>query len=180
VGNIIGIACVDLNWAIGKVDKETGKGKLLYNLKQDMQFFTGMTGNHIVAMGENTLLSLPGSKPLKHRVNLVLCQPGNQYDNCICAHSFEEMLDLIKHLATVQDVFIIGGGMFYKAMLPYYDYVYVTMVNNIDDEATVFFPNLDKDERFILEHLTKDFEEDGLQFKFLCYTRKQIQAELEY
>ena len=59
------IVCVDNNWAIGK------NNGLLFNIKADMKYFRETTKNTVVCMGENTLLSLPGSKPLKNRVNVV-------------------------------------------------------------------------------------------------------------
>ena len=48
-------------------DKEYGIGKkngLLFELKEDMRYFRKTTLNHVVAMGENTLLSFPNQKPL--------------------------------------------------------------------------------------------------------------------
>ncbi len=64
------IVAVDRNWGIGK------KNGLLFNIKADMKYFRENTKNKIVLMGENTLLSFPGSKPLKNRVNVVLCPDG--------------------------------------------------------------------------------------------------------
>ena len=59
--------------SILNVDKEFGIGKkngLLFSLPLDMKFFRETTKGHIVAMGENTLLSFPGSKPLKNLINI--------------------------------------------------------------------------------------------------------------
>ena len=178
MGTINGIVCVDKNWGIGKVNPDTGKGQLLFNLRGDMQMFVSLTSGHTVVMGENTLLSLPGGQPLKNRINLVLCQPGHYYNNCICFHSFDEIVDFIKRISAHQDVFIIGGGMFYNAMLPYYDYVYVTKVNARDDTATTFFPNLDKNEEFIVSAESAEYAENGVNFKFYVYERRQPENEL--
>lgn len=53
------IACVDENWGIGK------NGDLLFSIKGDMKFFRETTLGKTVVMGRKTLLSFPGSKPLK-------------------------------------------------------------------------------------------------------------------
>lgn len=165
------IVCADSNWGIGK------KNGLLYNIKADMEFFKLNTRNSIVVMGENTLLSFPGSKPLKDRVNIVLCPEGHEYKGCICLHNFDQLVNFVKILAKQYEVWVIGGGMMYKSMLPYYDRVLVTKVDNIDSEATVFFPNLDETGEFdcyCLNHPSKDYfiSEDGLKYKFMCYERK--------
>ena len=65
--SIIGIVCVDNKWGIGK------KNGLLFNLKKDMEFFKNTTMDSIVFCGYNTLLSFPGSKPLKNRSTICLC-----------------------------------------------------------------------------------------------------------
>ncbi len=132
---IIGIVCVDKNWGIGK------KNDLLFHLKKDMQFFKDQTTESIVVCGYNTLLSFPGSKPLKGRSTICLCPEEIERDDCYCIHNFEEMVKLVTELAKTQNVYIIGGAMLYKSMLPYYDKIFVTHVD-ADGEAEVFFPNL--------------------------------------
>lgn len=160
------IVAVDRNWGIGK------NNGLLFNLKADMKFFREKTKNTIVCMGERTLLSFPNSAPLKNRANIVLCPDGHEYAGCICVHSLEQMITTVQVLSKVHDVFIIGGGMFYAAMLPYCDKVFVTKVAAEDADATVFFPNLDLDKSaFVLTTESEELEEDGLRFKFTTYDK---------
>ena len=59
------IVCASENWGIGR------NNNLIFNLKQDMKFFTKMTTGNIVVMGERTLLSLPGGKSLKNRYYII-------------------------------------------------------------------------------------------------------------
>jgi dihydrofolate reductase len=159
---IIGIVCVDNKWSIGK------NNDLLFHLKEDMKFFKNKTTDHVVAMGENTLLSLPGSKPLKNRINIVLCPEGHEYEGCVCVHSFDEFITKLK--ACVGEVYIIGGGMLYNSMVNYYDKVYVTKVD-ADGEGTVFFPNLDENESFTLTDCTEPIEDNGYTINFCTYER---------
>lgn len=159
------IVCVDNNWGIGK------NNDLLFNLKEDMKFFREKTKDKIVFCGYNTLLSFPGSKPLKNRSTIVLCPKEVERDDCYCIHDFDEAVRLLKELSKTQEVFVIGGAMVYRSMLPYYDRVYVTKVDAEDLEATAFFPNLDKEAFKVVEE-SKVKEENDLKFKFTTYIAK--------
>lgn len=163
---IIGIVCCDNNWAIGK------NNDLLYKLPADMQQFKQLTlDGGIVAMGENTLLSFPKSKPLKDRINIVLCPEGHEYEDCICYHSFEELTKDINIFSKRFDIYIVGGAMFYKSMLPLYDRIYVTKVDAATEDATVFFPNLDKEASFKISRESDTIYDNGYNIKFVTYER---------
>ena len=131
------IVCVDKKWGIGK------DNDLLFSLPQDMKFFRSTTLDKVVVMGGNTLRSFPNGKPLPKRINVVLSKKENRDDVIIC----RDMHDLLKELKkyNTDDVFIIGGGSFYKTMLPYCEKALVTKVDS-DKEVDVYFPNLDKED----------------------------------
>ena len=156
------IVCVDKHWAIGK------NNDLLFHLKKDMKFFKDTTTYGIVVMGENTMKSLPGGKPLKDRINIVLCPEGKEYPGFVCFHDFNKLVQQLKVLTC--DVFVIGGGMLYNSMLPYYDEVYVTKVN-ADGEGTVFFPNLDDNPDFSVSEISDDIEDGDYILNFCTYKR---------
>lgn len=153
-------------------DKKFGIGKrngLLFSLPKDMKFFKETTLNHVVCMGENTLLSFPGSKPLKNRTNIVLSQdPTHNYEGVINVHTFEEFLRKIKEYATRDTVFVIGGASIYRQTLPYVDQVYLTKVN-ADGGAEVFFVNLDEEKDFKLIQESKPEMDGDLEIKFTIY-----------
>ena len=161
---IIGIVCTDRNWGIGK------KNDLLFHLKKDMQFFRQQTSDSIVVCGYNTLLSFPGSKPLKGRSTICLCPEEVERDDCYCIHDFDEMVKLVKELAKTKVVWVIGGAMLYKSMLPYYDEVYVNKVD-ADGEAEVFFPNLDEYEGLRLFKQLPEIEDEGYMTRLHIYTK---------
>ena len=156
-------------------DKEYGIGKkngLLFSLKEDMSFFRKTTLNHVVAMGENTLLSFPGSKPLKNRTNIVLSQDStHNYEGVINVHTFEEFLRVINEYSQKEDVYIIGGASIYRQTLDYVDYVYLTKVDAIG-EAEVFFVNIDADERFDIVSESEPIQDGDYQIKFVTYRNK--------
>ena len=146
------LVCVDKNWAIGKVNKETGKGELLFKLKKDLEWFKKMTLHKVVVMGYQTYLSLPEkNRPLPDRVNVVLWDKATSMDcldGCITFNSFEPLLKFVQILSKSIDVVISGGSSIYNLFLPYYDVIYVTKVDAEDPDATAFFPNLDKMSEF--------------------------------
>ena len=156
-------------------DKEYGIGKkngLLFTLKEDMAFFRRTTLNHVVAMGENTLLSFPGSKPLKNRTNIVLsADPTHNYEGVVNVHSFEEFLKIVGNYAKKEDVYIIGGASMYKQTLDYVDYVYLTKVDAIGG-AEVFFVNIDEDERFEIISESEPIQDGDYKIKFVTYRNK--------
>ena len=144
--------------AIVHADKEWGLGKdndMMFSLPKDMKFFRETTLGHTVVMGGNTLRSFPNGKPLKNRVNIVLSR-GHVRDDCIIVSSYEQMFSLLKSRQN-EDIYIIGGGEIYKALLPYCD------------GATVFFPNLDTDENFVCIYESERIEDNGNFIRFTTY-----------
>jgi dihydrofolate reductase len=124
--------------AIAKEDRAIGfKNQLLWHLPEDLKHFKETTFGHPVIMGENTFLSL--GRPLPGRANIVLTlDMGKTFAGAEVAHDLQDALTLAaKH--DDQEVFVIGGGVIYKAMLPFVKRLYLTLVPGIY-EADTFFP----------------------------------------
>ena len=160
------IVAVDKNWGIGK------KNDLLFSLPADMAYFREKTLNKVVVMGSNTLKSFPGGKPLKNRTNIVLFPGGEKRDDCIIVESLEELSATLKQF-NADDVFIIGGAMFYKTMLPYCSEVLVTKVD-ADGGAEVFYENLDTLPNWSCESVSDPQETNGYTIKFTVYKNSKI------
>lgn len=166
---IITILCVDNKWGIGK------QNGLLFNLPQDMKFFRETTLGHVVAMGENTLLSFPNSKPLKNRTHIVLSQDeSHNYEGVENVHDFKEFLLKIKEHSIYEDVYIIGGASVYRQTLPYVNEVLLTKVD-ADGKAELFFPNLDQDPFFELVKESEEIDDNGFKIKFCTYRNNRPQ-----
>lgn len=159
------IVAVDKKWGIGK------KNGLLFSLKEDMRYFKEKTMNKIVCMGYNTLLSFPNSKPLPHRVNIVLAPKGVVRDDCIVVYSLDELFSKLNQYPT-DDIFVIGGGMFYRTMYPYCDKAYITKVD-ADGGAEVFFDNLDELENWTCALSSETIHEGDYQFSFTEYVNSK-------
>ena len=164
---IISILNCDKKWGIGK------KNGLLFSLPLDMKFFRETTKDHVVCMGENTLLSFPGSKPLKNRTNIVLSQDeSHNYEGVINVHNFDDFLREIKKYSRNDDVFVIGGASIYRQMLPYVDYVLLTKVD-ADGGAEVFFPNLDEMSEFNCVDGGEPLYDNGIKIRFTKYVNNK-------
>ena len=163
---IISILSVDNKYGIGK------NNGLLFHLPLDMKFFRETTKGHMVFMGENTLLSFPGSKPLKNRVNVVLSQdPTHNYEGCENVHDFNKFIKILREKGKNSDVYVIGGASIYRQTLPYVDKVLLTKVN-ADGGATVFFPNLDENPDFECIDKGTPIQDGEYEIRFTTYKRK--------
>ena len=162
--------------AIVHVDKEWGIGKgndMMFSLPKDMKFFRETTMGHTVVMGGNTLRSFPGQKPLKNRVNIVLSR-GQVRDDCIIVRSYEELKAAMKAREN-EDIYVIGGGEVYKALLPYCHEALITKVDAIGG-AEVFFPNLDTHPDFICVDEGEPIDDNGLTIRFTRYKNTVVKA----
>lgn len=170
---INGIVCVGKNWEIGKINKETGEGQLLFEIPADLKHFIKLTKNNIVVLGYATYMSLP-KRPLKDRVNIVLWDRATSIDcleGCLTFNNFEQLLYVVKLLAERFEVFICGGASIYKLFLPYYDKVYITKVDAEDSEATAFFPNLDQYESLRCINSEMPIKDKDYTFRFQIYAK---------
>ena len=68
------IVCINNNWGIGK------DNKLLFHIKEDMNFFKEKTMDKVIIYGNNTLKSFPHKAPLKGRINIVITRDINNID----------------------------------------------------------------------------------------------------
>ena len=162
------IVAADQNWGIG------AKNDLLYNLKQDMNFFKEMTMDKIVVMGRNTLESFPGGKPLKRRINICLnAEEGFEREGVIVVTSLDQLFEKLS-IYNTDDIFIIGGASIYRQLLPYCRFAYITKIED-SKSAEVFFPNLDEDANWVLSHTSETLEEEGTKFAFCTYENQNIQ-----
>lgn len=154
------IVCVDENYNIGC------NNSLLFNLKKDLEFFKQITLNKVVIMGRKTFQSLPNSKPLPNRINIVMTSKTN-IDGCICVKDLPTLLDTLKQFDNTE-IFVIGGQQIYNLLLPYSNKAYVTKVFASKTGDTTF-PNLDQLPNWNLSHTSEVFTENGVPFCFTQY-----------
>ena len=93
------IVCVDKNWAIGR------DNALLFHISADLKHFKALTTGKTVVMGKNTLLSLPGGRPLPNRRNLVVSTTMAPREGVEIARSVGEAAALAG-----EDAVLMGGA----------------------------------------------------------------------
>ncbi|NLH01116.1 MAG: dihydrofolate reductase [Clostridiales bacterium] len=158
------IVAVSENWGIGK---DNG---LLFTIPEDMRFFREMTVGKTVIMGRKTLESFPGGKPLKNRRNIVIStQDDYSAEGIEIVSSPLKAVELVENLPP-EEVFVIGGGEVYRALLPFCDKVFVTKVKK-RPEADRYFPDLDSMPEWKLTEVGEEKEHEGLKFRFCVYDR---------
>lgn len=132
--------------AISAVDKDFGigfKGELLERIPADLKRFKELTTGTIVIMGSRTYVSL-GSKPLPNRLNIVINDVilEDNAENVIYM-TIEQVFAFLKNCKYLNtDIFIIGGGMAYKTLLPYCEKVYLTHIDKSHDNIDTYFPDI--------------------------------------
>ena len=158
------IVSVDKRWSIGN------KGKLLVSIPRDKKLFREETTGKVIIMGHNTLLSLPGAKPLAGRKNIVLSKNGDKElikEKGI--EIYQNLEDLISHYKNSQEeIFIIGGEQIYKEFLQkeQVSRLYISYIDFSDCEADAYFPEIDYENWKITEEKKYD------NWKFCMYEKK--------
>lgn len=157
------IVNVSKNWAIGK---DNG---LLFHISADMKFFKNHTTGKTIVMGRKTLESLPGSKPLPNRTNIVLTRNKDYNPSGVTVlNSIDELMSTTKD---TDNVYVIGGESLYRELLPYCDRAYVTKVKMAVPDADAFMVNLDDAKDWQVFEESDEMEEKDLKFKFVTYER---------
>ena len=154
------IAAVDEDYAIGY------ENHLLFHLKDDMKQFREKTSFKCIIMGRKTFESLPGSKPLPKRRNIVLSKTLQSYEG---VEVYACLDDVMQAIDGEEEVWVIGGDSIYRLFLPYADEIYLTHIHQKAMHADAFFPRLD-DSWHCLRRL-EDRKEDGIVFHYAQYEK---------
>lgn len=158
------IVAADRNWGIGN------RNSLLVQIPRDQKMFREMTTGKVVVMGRKTLESLPQKQPLQNRTNIILTSDKTyKVKGAILVHSIDELMEELKKYHD-NDIYIIGGEMVYRQMLPYCNVAHVTKIDYAY-QADTHFPDLDEMPEW---HITADSEEQtyfDLEFFFYKYEK---------
>lgn len=123
--NIIIIAAASENNVIGN------KGKIPWDLPDDLKHFRSLTEGHPIIMGRKTFESL--GRPLPKRKNIVVTHSDRTFEGCEVVHSLE---DALKVCAGEPEVWVIGGGEIYREAMAKADRIELTRVHaQVDGDA---------------------------------------------
>ena len=157
------IVAVDRNWGIGK------DNDLLVHLPGDLKYYKEKTIGNVIIVGQRTLESFPGSRPLPGRTNIVLSDdPAFAPEGCVVCRTKEEVLRRVEDCEPDR-VFICGGASIYRLFLEDCDAFYVTKIDEAFD-ADTFFPDLDA-LGYHTDWASEEKEEKGYRYRFERYVK---------
>lgn len=152
-------------------DKNRGIGAdndLLWqrDLPADLRHFRKLTIGKSIIMGRKTFESI-GSKPLPDRQNIVLSSKPTGVDKVITAGSLAAAYAMAQY-----PVVVIGGESVFREALPDVDAIYATEVDADFPQASIFFPEIDKNEwqEVAREHHKAD-DKNKYDFDFVEYRK---------
>lgn len=158
------IAAVAENRVIGN------KNAIPWHLPADFKYFKETTLGKTVVMGLNTFNSI-GGKPLPGRKHIILNLDQSYIppENCVVAHSIDQVIELTKD---EQEVFICGGASVYKQFLPMAQRLYLTYVR-ANPEGDTFFPEVDLSEwKEVKREDHKSDDKNNFDYSFVILERK--------
>lgn len=154
------IACIDKEFGIGK------DNNLLYNIKEDMNFFKTTTMGKKVVMGYNTCLSI--GRVLPGRENIVLTN-GDIPEGFIKSTK-EEIIK--KYIDSEEEIFIIGGAFTYSDFINISTNLYLTKVDSVK-KADTFFPKFNSED-YIKTIINSGKTKDNIEYMMFKYTKKLL------
>lgn len=159
------IVAADKKWGIGK------KGDLLDSIPEDMKFFREMTTGKVVIMGGVTFLSLPGQKPLKNRVNIILSDDKSvTHPDALCFDNLENAVEYATENYKSEDIFFIGGASIYNQCIEYIDTAYITVIDKVYD-ADRFIPDFNSLDGWRIAEENPVKTEKGINITFTKYVK---------
>lgn len=149
------VAAHDKNLVIGK------DGGLPWRYPEDLKHFKKTTLGNTIIMGRGVFEEL-NEIPLPGRKNIVLSTTQN-YTNVDTYSSLQKALNNVDD----EEVFIIGGGVLYRATIDIADKLIITEIHNEYDGDTYFPEYRDK----IGEAWKELSREDHEELSFVVYKR---------
>jgi dihydrofolate reductase len=164
--------------AMSNKDRGIGcDGKLPWNIKEDMEYFSRITRTtrnptlrNAIIMGRKTFDSI-GRRPLRGRLNICISTTG-EHDTVLFCKSLDEAIRLASDHESIENIFIIGGESIYKQAIehPMCNKLFVNEVNFIDDvKCDTFFPEINLEVYELIENFDICSTVQGM-----VYQRKQI------
>lgn len=159
-------------------------GDLPWKIPEDMRFFRTVTAGHVLIMGRKTFESFPSLLP--NRFHIVITRQENYVpaksivgdsDQFLIVSSTDEALEAAAALIEAEpdwgdEVFNIGGGEIYAALLPETDRIYLTEID-LEVEGDAHFPRWHAEDFNEVERRTgtTSLTNDMPAFEFVRYER---------
>ena len=160
------IVAVYSDWGIG------ARGTQPIVIPEDRRRFAQLTKGATVIVGRRTLADFPGGKPLPKRRNIVITRsPDFHREGCETVSTPEDALALA---GDEENVWLIGGGSIYAALLGRCRRASVTRVDSTVSDADTFFPDLDALPNWKIERTGEAVTENDLTYHFVDYVNTAL------
>lgn len=144
------------------------RGKIPWDIPEDLQYFRRATEGKPVFMGRKTFESI--GHPLPKRRNIVISRRAEyQAVGCEVVQSLQEALHRCEGMS--EEVFVIGGGEIYAEALSHADRIYLTRVH-VDIGGDAYFPDFHPEEWMEVSCEKHVAEGNRPAFDFLVYERR--------
>ena len=140
--------------------------KLLWHISEDLKRFKEITSGHTIIMGRKTFESLP--KVLPNRHHIIITRDKNFKVDSSQVEVINDINSIVDRFENSdEEVFVIGGGEIYKALLPKCKKLYLTRVYE-DFIGDTKFPEINL-EQWSIEYKSDILinESNNLKFDFI-------------
>ena len=145
------------------------KGKIPWELKEDLIHFKKTTLGSAIIMGRKTFESI--GKPLKERLNIVMTRNPKGLDGIEEVSSMESAIKVGLNFS--ENIFVIGGQSIYETFLPISTKMYLTFIN-IEVSGDTFFPKWDKNEWEEVSRESFKNEMKEIDYSFVEFNRRLL------
>lgn len=148
---------------------------MIWHLRHDMKRFRRITSGHCVLMGRKTFEAL--GKPLPKRANLVVTRQSGYHPEGTAVFGDLEKAIRFAEVSGEDELFVIGGGQIYAAMIERADRIYLTRVL-AEPEGDAWFPEVEEEEWLVnFEEAHKADEQNDHAFIYLDLERKTPRSD---
>lgn len=129
--------------AIGKYNELGLDNKLIWKIKEDLDFYRKLTLHQNIIMGRKTFESMPAGALQKRNIFVLSNLKLDEHYDVNCFNDVDSLLKYIE--ISNREFIVVGGATIYEKMLPYVDTMYLTEIDDYAN-ADAFFPYVDVDE----------------------------------
>lgn len=144
-------------------------GKIPWKIRGEQEQFRQLTTGNTVVMGSHTYEEI--GHPLLDRQTIVVSTTGRFFGEGLrTARSLKEALKI----AEGSDVYIAGGYALYKEAIPLADIMYITEVDLVIEDGSVYFPDFNEED---FEKETGGILGEEIRYTRIVYRRKVNKEE---
>ncbi|APF41463.1 dihydrofolate reductase [Neomicrococcus aestuarii] len=154
-------------------------GSMPWHLPEDLQHFQRVTSGHPIIMGRRTWESLPPRfRPLKDRTSIVLTSQEETSKEVtekggLVVSATADAMELARKQPGAEEIWVIGGGKLYEALLPLADTLVITRID-LELEGDTRAPELTDEWEQVMVDPAEDWKTSmsGLRYRSELWERK--------